>query len=183
MAQAGETITATVTPAEGYQIESVTCLDGTEITQLSDSEYSFVMPEQDVVVQVAFAEIPVEPTDPEPTEPTEPEPTDPTDPTEPDPTDPTEPEVPVKTYTLDLRDNGNGTVSYVDDKMTAAPGESIFFYAVPNPGYELSNVGIFNPNGEIDVSKIQLFEHGNDLYELVMIDHDIIMTCHFTPIA
>ena len=163
-AQAGETVTATVTPAEGYQIESVTCLDGTEITQVSDSEYSFVMPEQDVVLLVTFAELPVEPTDP-----TEPEPTD--------------PEEPVKTYTLDLRDNGNGTVAYVDGKTSAAPGESIFFYAVPNPGYELTNVGIFNPDGAIDVSKIQLFEHGNDLYELVMIDHDIIMTCHFTPIG
>ena len=188
MAQAGETVTATVTPAEGYVIESVTCLDGTEITQLSDTEYSFVMPEQDVVVEVAFAEIPVEPTDPEPTDPTEPEPTDPepTDPTEPeptDPTDPTEPEEPVKTYTLDLRDNGNGTVAYVDGKTSAAPGESIFFYAVPNPGYELTNVGIFNPDGAIDVSQIKLYEHGNDLYELIMIEHDIIMTCHFTPIA
>ena len=168
-AQAGETVTATVTPAEGYQIESVTCLDGTEITQVSDSEYSFVMPEQDVVLLVTFAEIPVEPTDPEPSEP--------------DPTDPTEPEKPAKTYELDLRDNGSGKVAYVDNKMTAAPGESIFFYAVPNEGYYLDHVGIFNPNGEIDVSKIQLFEHGNDLYELVMIDHDIILTCYFYPIA
>ncbi len=168
-ALAGEIVTATVTPAEGYQIESVTCLDGTEITQLSDSEYSFVMPEQDVVLLVTFAEIPVEPTEPEPSEP--------------DPTEPEEPEKPTKTYELDLRDNGNGTVAYVDGKTSAAPGESIFFYAVPNPGYELTNVGIFNPDGAIDVSKIQLFEHGNDLYELVMIDHDIILTCHFTPIG
>ena len=171
-AQAGETVTATVIPAEGYVIESVTCLDGIEITQVSDTEYSFVMPEQDVVLQVTFAEIPVEPTEPDPTEPTEP-----------DPTDPTEPEEPVKTYTLDLRDNGNGTVAYVDGKTSAAPGESIFFYAVPNPGYELTNVGIFNPDGAIDVSQIKLYEHGNDLYELIMIEHDIIMTCHFTPIA
>ncbi len=174
-ALAGETVTATVIPAEGYRIESVTCLEGIEITQVSDTEYTFVMPEQDVVLQVAFAEIPVEPT--------EPEPTDPTEPSEPDPTDPTEPEEPVKTYELDLRDNGNGKVAYVDGKTTAAPGESIFFYAVPNPGYELTNVGIFNPDGAIDVSQIQLYEHGNDLYELIMIDHDIIMTCHFTPIA
>ncbi len=172
MAQAGETVTAAVTPAEGYEIESVTCLDGTEITQLSDGEYSFVMPEQDVVLLVTFAELPVEPTDPEPTEPTEPE-----------PTDPTEPEEPVKTYELDLRDNGSGKVAYVDGKTTAAPGESIFFYAVPNEGYYLDHVGIFNPDGSIDVSQIQIFEHDNNLYELVMIDRDIIMTCYFYPIG
>ena len=181
-AQAGEVITATVIPAEGYVIESVTCLDGTGITQVSDTEYSFVMPEQDVVVQVAFAEIPVEP---EPTDPTEPEvPTDPTEPEIPtDPTDPTEPEEPVKTYELDLRDNGSGKVAYVDGKTTAAPGESIFFYALPNEGYYLDHVGIFNPDGAIDVSTIMIHEHGDGLYELIMIPHDLIMTCYFYPIG
>ena len=178
-AQAGEVITATVVPAEGYVIESVTCLDGTGITQVSDTEFTFVMPEQDVVVQVTFAEIPVEP---EPTDPTEPEvPTDPTDPTEPEV--PTEPEEPVKTYELDLRDNGSGKVAYVDGKMTAAPGESIFFYALPNEGYYLDHVGIFNPDGAIDVSSIQIHEHGDGLYELIMIPHDLIMTCYFYPIG
>ena len=180
-AQAGETITATVIPAEGYEIESVTCLSGTAVTQVSDTEYTFVMPEQEETFVAVFAPIATEPepTDPEPTDPTEPEPTDPepTDPTEPEPTDP------VKTYELDLRDNGNGTVSYVDGQTTAAPGESIFFYAVPNEGYYLDHVGIFNPDGTIDVSTIQIHEHGDDLYELIMIPHDLIITCYFYPIT
>ena len=128
-----------------------------------------------------FVEAPVEP------EPTDPEPTDPTDPTEPevptDPTDPTEPEEPAKTYELDLRDNGSGKVAYVDGKTTAAPGESIFFYALPNEGYYLDHVGIFNPDGAIDVSTIMIHEHGDGLYELIMIPHDLIMTCYFYPIA
>ena len=154
-AQAGEIITATVIPAEGYALESVTCLGGTVVTQVSDTEYTFVMPEQEETFVAVFA--PIE---------EEPEPTD-----------------PVKTYELDLRDNGNGTVSYVDGQTTAAPGESIFFYAVPNEGYYLDHVGIFNPDGTIDVSTIQIHEHGDDLYELIMIPHDLIMTCYFYPIA
>ncbi|MBQ7098533.1 MAG: S-layer homology domain-containing protein [Oscillospiraceae bacterium] len=175
-AQAGEIITATVIPAEGYALESVTCLGGTAVTQVSDTEYTFVMPEHDETFVAVFAPIATEPepTDPEPTDPTEPEPTDPT---EPEPTDP------VKTYELDLRDNGNGRVAYVDGQTAAAPGESIFFYAVPNEGYYLDHVGIFNPDGTIDVSTIQIHEHGDDLYELIMIPHDLIMTCYFYPIT
>ena len=147
-AMAGETITATVVPNEGYMIESVSCLGGSEVTQVSDGAYTFVMPEGEETFSVTFAPIPA---------------------------------APVKTFELDLRDNGSGTVSYVDGKTTAAPGESIFFYAVPNEGYYLDHVGIFNPDGTIDVSTIQIHEHGNDLYELIMIPHDLIMTCYFYP--
>ena len=67
--------------------------------------------------------------------------------------------------------------------LPAAPGESIFFYAIPDPGYALTGVGVFNPYNEIDVSRIQLYSHENDLYELVMIDHDLILNCHFTPVG
>ena len=162
-AEAGETITATVIPAEGWQIDWVKCEFGTEITQVSDTEYTFVMPEHEEIFHVNFVEIPEEP------DPTEPEPTEP---------DPTEPAV---TYSLILKDNGYGKVSYVDVDA-AAPGESIFFYAVPNEGYYLARVGIFDPYGEIDVSALQLFEHGNDLYELIMIEHEVILTCYFEPI-
>ena len=147
-AAAGETITATVVPNEGYMIESVSCLGGSEVTQVSDGAYTFVMPEGEETFSVTFAPIPA---------------------------------APVKTFELDLRDNGSGTVSYVDGKTTAAPGESIFFYAVPNEGYYLDHVGIFNPDGAIDVSTIMIHEHGNDLYELIMIPHDLIMTCYFYP--
>ena len=155
-AQAGEIITAAVIPAEGFRVESVSCRGGTAVTKVSDTGYTFVMPEGDETLCVTFAAAETEPTDP------------------------TEP---VKTYELDIRSNGNGEITYVDDKTHAAPGESIFFYAVPNPGYALTNVGIFNPNNEIDISSIRLYEHEDNLYELVMIDHDIIMTCYFTPIG
>ena len=150
-AQPGEVITATVIPAEGYELINVHCVNDTGITVLSDTEFSFVMPEHEETFVAVFAPI-----------------------SEPDP---------VKTYELDVRDDGHGTIRYVDDKRTAAPGESIFFYAIPDPGYALTGVGVFNPYNEIDVSRIQLYSHENDLYELVMIDHDIILNCHFTPVG
>ena len=150
-AAAGEVITATVIPAEGYELVNVHCVNDTGITVLSDTEFTFVMPEHEETFVAVFAPI-----------------------SEPDP---------VKTYELDVRDDGHGTIRYVDDKRTAAPGESIFFYAIPDPGYALTGVGVFNPYNEIDVSRIQLYSHENDLYELVMIDHDIILNCHFTPVG
>ena len=60
-AQAGETVTATVIPAEGWQIETVSCLSGAEVTALSDTEYTFVMPEREETVCVTFTAIPAEP--------------------------------------------------------------------------------------------------------------------------
>jgi hypothetical protein len=150
-AQPGEIITATVIPAEGYELINVHCVNDTGITVLSDTEFTFVMPEHEEIFVAEFAPI-----------------------SEPDP---------VKTYELDVRDDGHGTIRYVDNKRTAAPGESIFFYAIPDPGYALTGVGVFNPYNEIDVSRIQLYSHENDLYELVMIDHDIILNCHFTPVG
>ena len=155
-AQAGEVITATVIPAEGYELVNVHCLNDTGITVVSDTKFTFVMPAHEETFVAVFAPIA---------------------------TEPSEPEKPVKTYELDLRDNGNGKVAYVDGKTTAAPGESIFFYAIPNQGYYLDHVGIFNPNNEINTDLIQVHEHGEGLYELVMIDHDIIMTCYFYPIS
>ena len=156
-AQAGETVTVTAQPNEGYQLESVTCASGAELTQVSETEYTFVMGEAAETVTVTFAPVPTEPE----------EPTDP----KPAPT----------TYELVLKDNGHGTVTYVD-ATSAAPGESIFFHAVPEEGYYLERVGIFNPDNAIDVSMIRLYEHEDNLYELVMINHDIIMTLYFSPI-
>ena len=60
-AQAGELITATVIPAEGWQIETVSCLSGAEITAVSDTEYTFVMPESEETVCVTFTAISAEP--------------------------------------------------------------------------------------------------------------------------
>ena len=60
-AQAGEIITATVVPAEGWQIETVSCLSGTEVTRVSDTEYTFVMPEREETFCVTFAAVPGEP--------------------------------------------------------------------------------------------------------------------------
>ena len=166
-AQPGETVTATVIPAEGYQLDWAKCYYNTPVTKVSDTEYTFVMPDHEEIFCVNFSAIPEEPTEPEPTDP--------------EPEEPTDPKPAPTTYELVLKDNGHGTVTYVD-ATSAAPGESIFFHAVPEEGYYLERVGIFNPDNAIDVSMIRLYEHEDNLYELVMINHDIIMTLYFSPI-
>ena len=143
----GETVTVTVLPGEGYTLDSITA--DVELTQVSDTEYTFVMPAQPVSIQVSFAEVQKPSTG--------------------------------KTYELILKANGHGKVVYTE-KSTGIPGESIYFYAIPEEGYYLERVGIFNPDNSIDMNMIRLYEHEDNLYELVMINHDIVMTCYFSPI-
>ena len=61
-AEAGETIIATVIPAEGWQLDWVKCEFGTAVTQLSDTEYTFTMPDHEEVFHVNFVEVPEEET-------------------------------------------------------------------------------------------------------------------------
>ena len=57
-AQAGETVTLTVTSDEGYSISSVTYNDGVEHTiSCKDGVYSFVMPAKDVTANATFTTI------------------------------------------------------------------------------------------------------------------------------
>ena len=88
-ALAGETVTVTVTPAEGWVLDRVWCENGTELTQISDTEYTFVMPEQEEIVHASFLFPEEPPVDPE--IPVEPDPTAPTDPVVPDPEIPVDP--------------------------------------------------------------------------------------------
>ena len=145
---AGEIITITALPHEGYTLDSITA--DVELTKVSDTEYTFVMPDHPVSIQVTFAEV-------------------------------QKPSTPGKTYELVLKANGHGKVAYTE-KSSGIPGESIFFYAIPEEGYYLERVGIFNPNNAIDMNMIQIIAHEDDLYEIIMINHDIIMTCYFSPI-
>ena len=67
-AVAGETVTATVIPAEGWLLDRIWCENGTELTQISDTEYTFTMPEQEEIVHASF----LFPEEPDPTDPTDP---------------------------------------------------------------------------------------------------------------
>ena len=58
-ANAGETITFTVTPDKGYSIDKVTVTQGSkaiDVTDNSDSTYSFTMPKGPVTITVTFTE-------------------------------------------------------------------------------------------------------------------------------
>ena len=60
-AEAGETITATVVPSEGWLFEDIKCTSGTEITVVDDTNYTFVMAEQAETVEITLAPMPTEP--------------------------------------------------------------------------------------------------------------------------
>lgn len=57
VAMAGETITATVVPADGYALDWAKCEFGTAVTQVSDTAFTFVMPEHEEVFHVNFVAV------------------------------------------------------------------------------------------------------------------------------
>ena len=64
-ASRGTTVTITVTPDEGYELESLTVLDSRDnestLTDKGDGKYTFTMPAGRVTVEASFAEIAPEP--------------------------------------------------------------------------------------------------------------------------
>lgn len=52
-AKAGATVTVTVQPDEGYQLAEIT-IDGVKLNKVSDTEYTFTMPNKQVVVNAVF---------------------------------------------------------------------------------------------------------------------------------
>ena len=64
-AKAGETVTLTPTPAEGYEVGDVTVTDrfgdAVEVTENADGTYTFTMPNGQVSVNVTFVEVQTEP--------------------------------------------------------------------------------------------------------------------------
>ena len=58
-ATAGTTVTVTVDPAEGYELDALTVNDGAvEVTKVDDTTYTFVMPDAEVTVSATFKKIP-----------------------------------------------------------------------------------------------------------------------------
>lgn len=55
-ATAGETVTLTVTPANGYELGTVTVMAGETAVEVTE-DYTFVMPDADVVVSATFTKI------------------------------------------------------------------------------------------------------------------------------
>ena len=53
-AEAGERITLTVAPNEGYEAEKVSVTGGVTVTKVNDTTYTFPMPEENVTVAVTF---------------------------------------------------------------------------------------------------------------------------------
>jgi hypothetical protein len=58
--QEGETVTLTVTPDEGYELESLTVKDGAEAEVTVGEDNTFTMPATDVTVTATFKKLPVD---------------------------------------------------------------------------------------------------------------------------
>lgn len=56
-ATAGTTVTVTVTPDEGYILESLTGSNGLELTKISETQYTFVMPKNSVALTAQFVDV------------------------------------------------------------------------------------------------------------------------------
>ncbi len=56
-AQKDETVTITVAPSEGYEVEEVIVTGGVTVTKVNDTTYTFVMPAEGVTVAVSFKAI------------------------------------------------------------------------------------------------------------------------------
>ena len=54
---AGDTITATITPNEGYEVDTIT-VNGTEVTKIAENQYAFPLPAMESVVNVTYKKTP-----------------------------------------------------------------------------------------------------------------------------
>ena len=117
-AKENEQISITATPAESYEVDTVTVTkdDGTgvQVTQ-GDSGYTFVMPASDVTIAVKFVK------------------------TE-------EPEPPVEpSYDIDAGYMVNGTILVVE---SAEEGETVVITVRPDQGYTLDDLMVYDENGD-----------------------------------
>lgn len=110
-AKAGETVTLTVVPAEGYELDVLT-VDGVAVS-VTEGRYIFTMPAKDITVTATFKAASVTP-DPGP--------------------DPEEPDDAVYRVSVDTV-IVNGVVTA--DKTEAKAGESVTLTVSPATGYEL----------------------------------------------
>lgn len=122
-AHAGDEVTITVTPDNGYKFSTIKIVDNTD-TEIPCAD-TFRMPASDVTIKVTFAEI--KKANPEPEKPA-----------------PVDPVNPKKAYKINVNIHGKGTIdvvneAYADDKVTIGIKEA--------EGYKFLGVTIKDSNG------------------------------------
>ena len=67
-----------------------------------------------------------------------------------------------------------------EPKKAYAPGEKVYFTAIPEPGKQLTQFKIFDPNKEIDLTNfvLDVGENENEYY-FIMVAHEMIVDCVF----
>ncbi len=125
VAQAGETVTITTTPAEDYKVSAVTVTDANdqsiEVTAGENGTYTFTQPAADVTVNVTFAKESSGGSTGGTTG-------------------------GVAHYTPDVAHNDGGTVSVTPRAPKA--GDEVTVTMTPDAGYEVASVRVTDKNGE-----------------------------------
>ena len=123
--KAGNTVTITTAPAEGYKVDSVSVTDANDqslaVTDNGDGTYSFIQPASDVTVNVTFAKESSGGSTGGTTG-------------------------GVAHYTPDVAHNDGGTVSVTPRAPKA--GDQVTVTMTPDEGYEVADVTVTDRNGE-----------------------------------
>ncbi|WP_289007098.1 hypothetical protein [uncultured Parabacteroides sp.] len=135
----GETVTLTVSPDKGYELESLSCKqsDGT-IVPITNK--TFIMPESDVTVTATFKKATVTPPDP-----VDPDPVDP-DPVDPDPS-------PVY-YTVTLPAIEGAMTDPVAGSYEIESWGNFGFFLMIEEGYKGSSVPVVTADGKVITPRI-----------------------------
>nr|WP_165359849.1 hypothetical protein [Parabacteroides goldsteinii] len=131
----GETVTLTVSPDKGYELESLSCKQSNG-TSVSITNKTFIMPESDVTVTATFKKATVTP----------PDPVDPTPPVDPDPS-------PVY-YTVTLPAVEGATTDPSAGSHKVKKSDDFSFSLIVQEGYQKNSVPVVTARGEVITPRV-----------------------------
>jgi hypothetical protein len=154
-AEAGETVTLTVAPSDGYQLkaDSLKVNDGTVTLSQGENDsdgkatYTFTMPDGNVTVTAEFETV----------------------------------VPPVTKYNVNFSSMSNGTVTA--DKTSAAAGETVTLTVAPSDGYQLKADSLKVNDGTVALSQGENDSDGKATYTFTMPDGNVTVTAEFETVV
>lgn len=173
--KAGDTVTITPTPNQGYEVDEVIVTDkeGQEVkvTKNENGSWTFIQPEGEVTIEVTFTESKDEPSQPGGSE------NNPSTPSNPDDNDnpsekPNEPDEP--TYQPDITEPTHGDVTVNPSAPQA--GDEVTITPKPDQGYEVDEVIVTDENG----NKIEVTENEDGSWSFEQPEGEVTIEVTFT---
>jgi len=152
-AQTGETVTVTLAPATGYELDSITATDTTnsapvELVKITDTEYTFAMPAGNVQVNVSYKLS----------------------------------EPAIDTYSINIGTSANGTV-HTNGVSEAEAGETVAVFVKPNEDLEIVSVAVTAETGvAVTVSGGTDQGNGTYKYTFAMPESDVSVDVVFRQV-